>query len=334
MNHSHILYDSDPHFKIDPISRNIIDESSKKVRLIQHDHNSERFTFEIPNEIEGHDMSSCNLVEIHYVNVGANTKIVRGGVYTVDDLQVKSDDATKVVFSWLIPNNATQYVGQLQFLIRFSCVNEDTAKVEYVWNTGIYSGITISSGIYNSDSQSDNPVPPYNFVTTIDGSMLKFYVASEEEYNKLLESGLVVSNCLYIITDDKTIEDTIETLEELEDVKSKAVGFGEIKEIPVPFNGIMPKFGFGTYQVWWKQPLDLFGTIIESVHSFGVVSYERQGVTVYSASSYSAGTIYTFVINDEGMQITGRRLTGEADFTITNMGTLCYRRMDIITEAG
>ena len=207
MNHSHVLYDSDPHFNIDPISRNITNESSKKVRLIQHDHNSERFTFEIPQHIEGHDMSACNLVEIHYVNVESDTKVVRGGVYTVDDLHVSSDNGDLVVFSWLIPNKATQHVGQLQFLVRFSCVNENTGKVEYVWNTGIYTGISVSSGIYNSDSPSDNPVPPYNSVTTVDGRLLKFFVGSIEEYNKLGESGLIVADCLYMFEDDTTLEE-------------------------------------------------------------------------------------------------------------------------------
>lgn len=216
MNHSHVLYDADPHFTIDPISRSILNNSSKKVRLIQYDHNSERFTFELPQNIEGHDMSKCNLVEIHYVNVGSNSQVVRGGVYTVDDLHIDQDDGELVVFSWLIPNHATQYVGQLNFLIRFSCVNESTGQVEYVWNTGIHTGITVSSGIYNSDSQSDNPVYPYNFVTTLDGSKLTFYVGSEEEYNKLQSSGLTIPNCLYI-TDDPTIDVVERNMREFEE---------------------------------------------------------------------------------------------------------------------
>lgn len=205
MNHSHVLYDSDPNFKIDPISRNIANNSSKKTRLIQHDHNSERFTFEIPRYIEGHDMASCNLVEIHYTNTDANTKIVRGGVYTVDDLQVKSDDENAVVCSWLVPSNATQFVGQLQFLVRFSCVNETTGKLEYVWNTAIYSSLTVSSGIYNSDSPSDNQAPPFNFVTTVSGQILKFFVGTQAEYDELSVADKL--GLYAIITDDKTLDE-------------------------------------------------------------------------------------------------------------------------------
>lgn len=48
MGHTHNVYDTDTHFSINPVTRMIKNESSKKVTLIQHDHNSERFTFELP----------------------------------------------------------------------------------------------------------------------------------------------------------------------------------------------------------------------------------------------------------------------------------------------
>lgn len=228
MNHSHVLYDSDPNFKIDPISRNIANNSSKKTRLIQHDHNSERFTFEIPRYIEGHDMASCNLVEIHYTNTDANTKIVRGGVYTVDDLQVKSDDENAVVCSWLVPSNATQFVGQLQFLVRFSCVNETTGKLEYVWNTAIYSSLTVSSGIYNSDSPSDNQAPPFNFVTTVSGQILKFFVGTQAEYDELTVADKL--GLYAIITDDKTLDEINAKVNEINAM---------VNEINAPFSAII-----------------------------------------------------------------------------------------------
>ena len=213
MNHSHVLYDADPHFSIDPISRKITNQSSTKTIIIQHDHNSERFTFEMPRFVEGHDMSECNVVEIHYVNVEANTKLVKAGVYSVDDLQVKENDDATVVCSWLVPNNATQLVGQLQFLIRFSCVSDVTGNVEYVWNTSVYSGIMVSSGIYNGDSPSDNPVPAFNFVTTIDGTVLKFFVGTQAQYDAL--SADDKEGLFAIISDDTTKEELFEKLEDL-----------------------------------------------------------------------------------------------------------------------
>lgn len=214
MNHSHYLYDSDPHFKIDPISRKITNESSNKTTIIQHDHNSERFTFEVPRYIEGHDLSLCNVVEIHYVNIESNTKIIKAGVYSVDDLRIKEGDDDTVVCSWLVSNNATQLVGQLQFLVRFSCVSDTTGTVEYVWNTAVYNSINISNGIYNSESSSDNPVPAFNFVTTIGGQVLKFFVGTKAEYDTLTFEQK--ENLFAILTDDTTKDDLFQRMDEID----------------------------------------------------------------------------------------------------------------------
>ena len=115
MVHLHDVYDTDRQFSIDIVSRTIKNNSTSKTTLMQYDHNSERFSFEMPRYIEGHDMLECDGVEVHYVN-GAN-----GGIYKVQDLQVHQDDETKVVCSWLISQNATKIVGTLDFLLRFYC---------------------------------------------------------------------------------------------------------------------------------------------------------------------------------------------------------------------
>ena len=149
MAHKHSVYDSDTHFSINPVTRTIRNESSQKTTLIQYDHNSERFTFEIPRHVEGHDMSICNVVEIHYLNIEASTKVQNAGVYEVADLQICPEDDEFVILSWLISQNATQLVGSLNFLVRFACVTDGV--VDYVWNTAIHSGIAISSGIHNDE---------------------------------------------------------------------------------------------------------------------------------------------------------------------------------------
>lgn len=76
MGHLHSVYDTDNHFKVDGITRAITDISETKTSLVQHDHNSERFTFEIPRYIEGHDMLACNDVSVRYRNgaTGGATK--------------------------------------------------------------------------------------------------------------------------------------------------------------------------------------------------------------------------------------------------------------------
>ena len=67
--HKHPVYDTDTHFVIDPITRVVSNPESKKTILMQNDHNSERFSFEITRYIEGHDLTLSDKVEIHYANV-------------------------------------------------------------------------------------------------------------------------------------------------------------------------------------------------------------------------------------------------------------------------
>lgn len=149
MAHEHSVYDNDTHFKIDPVTRQI-ENTTGKVVLIQHDHDSERFTFEIPKTVEEHDMSKCNVVQIHYLNIEAATGTDNEGIYEVDDLQVSPDSPEVVICSWLISRNATQYVGSLNFVVRFKCVEND-GTVSYEWATAIHKGIAISDSIYNSE---------------------------------------------------------------------------------------------------------------------------------------------------------------------------------------
>ena len=147
--HRGIVVDSDKYFEIDPVTRQI-KPLQQKTSLVQFDHNSERFTFTIPRYVEGHDMSGCTKVEIHYVNVDANTKEEVPGLYVVDDLHIDEQDGNAVICTWLISQNATQRVGLLKFNVRFICTDPD-GTLYYSWGTGIYQSITIAPGIYNTD---------------------------------------------------------------------------------------------------------------------------------------------------------------------------------------
>ena len=149
MAHLHSIYDSDLHFVIDPVTRVITNQSANKNAVIQFDHNSERFTFELPRYIEEHDMLGCNRVEVHYVNIDSKTGTQVGGVYDVRDLQVSPHDNKVVICSWLVSNNATQYAGTLNFVIRFACTSGDV--VDYVWNTAVFKNYAVQNGLYNSD---------------------------------------------------------------------------------------------------------------------------------------------------------------------------------------
>lgn len=148
MAHIHDVIDTDKHFIIDAVSM-AIQNTSDKVKLSQYNHKSERFTFEIPRYIDGHDMSLCNKVQVHFNNVKSDKTATSKGVYEVDDLEVAEDENT-VLFTWLISRKATLNEGTLNFCIRFACVAED-ATVEYARYTDIYKGITISESLFNSE---------------------------------------------------------------------------------------------------------------------------------------------------------------------------------------
>jgi hypothetical protein len=152
MSHINKIYDSDPHFTINPITRQITNDSNKKTVLIQNDHNSERFSFRLARFVEGHDMAECNRVEIHFSDNGFED------VHEVDDLQIDTEDENSVVFSWQIRNNATKNVGRLEFSIRFACINDD-GSIDYAWHTAIHSGITISKGMNNSEAVVSGVIP-------------------------------------------------------------------------------------------------------------------------------------------------------------------------------
>ena len=150
MAHIHNVYDADPHFSIDEDSRAIAYMSDEPLIIIQNDHNSERFTFELPRHIDGHDMSTCNKVQVHFINIGAtNTDKRNTGVYNVTDLQIHPEDENKVCCTWLVSNESTKLIGSLNFVIRFACYTG--SKVDYAWHTAVYSGVTISTGIDNNE---------------------------------------------------------------------------------------------------------------------------------------------------------------------------------------
>lgn len=147
MNHIHRVYDTDPHFSVDSQTRIITDMSTTSTHLMQYDHNSERFTFDIPRFIDNHDMSTCNKVEVHYINIGTNSQR-NSGLYEVDDLEIDPDNEDTVVCTWLISQNATALNGSLSFLLRFMCIRDGV--IDYVWNTEPYSSISVGTGMNNS----------------------------------------------------------------------------------------------------------------------------------------------------------------------------------------
>lgn len=171
MAHLHNVVDDDLSFIIDPNTRDILHSSETPVTLIQNDHNSERFTFELPREIDGHDMVECDKVQVHFINIDASNDTVHStSVYEVTDLAGVAGRDDTLAFTWLIPKEATLYVGPLNFAVRFMCTTPQTEEdgststiIEYSWNTKPFEGVVISEGM---DYSSVIPGKYYEVVDT------------------------------------------------------------------------------------------------------------------------------------------------------------------------
>ena len=147
MSHIHNIIDDDRHFVVDPITRQITNTSSKLV-ISQYDHDSERFTFEIPRYIEEHDMAECDRIEVHFTNITRTKKEQNDDTYIVEDVQ---SDRNAVFFSWLVSRNATQLVGSLKFSVTFLCFDDDGNEV-YNWGTDIFDSIQVIARLENTES--------------------------------------------------------------------------------------------------------------------------------------------------------------------------------------
>ena len=167
MTHLHEMHDTDTHFKIDPITRQIINKS-EKTKLIQGDHNSEIYTFDIPAIIEGHKMIDCNRIEVHFTNKPRKGSDISEDVYVVND--AKTVDYN-LVFSWEVGRKATKYAGGLSFLIKFLCIEEDGA-ITYEWNTETFDGIEVAAGKNNTEQiveESYDILNQFGKVKTVNG---------------------------------------------------------------------------------------------------------------------------------------------------------------------
>lgn len=146
--HDHTVVDSDTYFIIDPISRSIENTARKKNKIMQYDHKSEVFTFELPRYVEGHDMILCNVVKVHYNNIDDLTGRENADVKDVYDLHLDPEREDIVLCTWTVTREATQLAGTLNFLLQYLC-EDDNGNVTYEWHTDIYMDIEVGSGRNN-----------------------------------------------------------------------------------------------------------------------------------------------------------------------------------------
>lgn len=146
--HAHSVIDTARPFTIDPNTKEVR-PGTDKLTLAQRSQNSERFTFTISGTtIEGHDMTVCNSVMIHFQNIDQDRTQRSIGIYKVTDLAVKDNTVT---LSWLIGEEATLYAGSLIFSIHFTCT-DDLGNVLYNFPTLTFSKVTVGATVWNSET--------------------------------------------------------------------------------------------------------------------------------------------------------------------------------------
>lgn len=98
---------------IDSNSRRIyIPPQFRWIAAVQGDHNSEILTFRIDRYFDGVDLSEKTCV-VQFLNAGG-----KGGTYQIQQFDTKTEPG-KILFQWAVDNIATQYAGDLRFIIRF-----------------------------------------------------------------------------------------------------------------------------------------------------------------------------------------------------------------------
>lgn len=152
MAHEHEVTDKDLHFTIDPDTMRISCAGTIKA-LKCGDHLAEKYSFSMPRYIEGHDMTLCNKVEVHYNNIKYDKEIrettINKSFDYVQDFGFSESEDT-VTFIWLVSGDATQLEGTLNFCIRFACMDGD--KIEYQRFTEIYESIPVGATIWNTEA--------------------------------------------------------------------------------------------------------------------------------------------------------------------------------------
>lgn len=203
MAHNNVISDDDRYFRISE-SGDIEYLGEGEPTLTVDSHNSERYTFELPRYIEGHDMLECNSVTVHFINISSDNSSMRSlDIYKVKDLAVADDDNSVLLCSWLLSRKTTMYAGVLSFALRFEC--KSGSQVEYVWPTRTYSKINV----FGTTNNSDVVVEQYTDIL-------------EEWYMELVMAGTVGINEINAAKED-VVGAIGKALDEIESVKKEAI---------------------------------------------------------------------------------------------------------------
>lgn len=194
--HDHTISDPDSYFVIDPDTRQISNLSQVSNVLMQNDHNSEVYTFQIPRFVEGHDMLKCDRVRLHYNNTAKGSTRTYKDVYEMTDLMVNPRDNSTLISTWVIKRQATQYAGKLSFAIQYICIDEshsgeESDNVSYEWHTDIYKDVEVRETIVNSEEAvseyTDILEEWYQRLFGAESSLIETVVSAANEQKEAIE---------------------------------------------------------------------------------------------------------------------------------------------------
>ena len=320
----HPVYDTDLHFTIDTTTRALIAQM-KKLTLVQGSHNSERFTFDFPRMVESHDLSQCDLVEVHFLNIDAVTKDTSPGTYGVDDVQVCEEDDQKITFSWLIDGRATKFGGTMSFSIHFKCMGD--GKLLYRWPTAVFSGILISDGIDHGEAVMED----YTDIVAawMSGIEQSIDATVSDAVNKAVEEN--VSDAVDKAVDatvgdavDKAIEEAINNSEALKidtsNISNAITGYASGSELLL--NDISPIASKVKVNVVGKQPPEV-PMMMSMMRSASPAS---EGLVNLVPYPYADGTSksengVTFLVNTDGSITVSGYADYDTSFYIVNNDT-------------
>lgn len=241
------LVDDDIHFIVDPITREITYDSETPLVIMQKDNNSEKITFEVPRIVDGHDMASSNEIEVHFTNTGVEGESKSYRKIPSTDVKEKNTDPSTLELVWTIPDEATLFVGQLYFALKFRCTETSVQEKEdengnpfeveitkntYVWNTKRYPGIPIIEGLDNEEAVQ---VDSYDHIANQFSTIANDKIVDINAAANRAETAITEQEQASVAVVEKTIIQSVE-----DGLIQNSINF--IKTI----NGVLLKFFCGT----------------------------------------------------------------------------------------
>ena len=285
MAHTHDVFDMENHFEINGSSRFIKETSETKLVVVQGDHKSEVLTFKMPRYIDGHDMTLCNNIRIHYINLDTKTNNKSADVYEVTDLTLCEECEDVLTFTWTIEAPATKYSGTLSFLVKFECTEGE--NVLYQWNTAKYVSVNVLAGIDNSEE----------FVE-------KYSNVLEEWYNELTKGADSIEE----LNQQAIAEIELAKEDAKEDIEHKASA--KMQEIDECIERVIPIYINWNGDTKGRETITVLGGTFYKVSNFTYTPDELDGSNL--------------IINGEGTYVLDKSLfntTGVSNSIILNVKT-------------